>query len=297
MKAVKLQTTTLSGTDGPHLLILGGVHGDEFESMAAIRRLRDRVDPDALQGRLTLIPVVNEAAYRRGQRTSEDGLDLARTCPGNPTGSITERIACAVSQKIEEANYLIDLHSGGIAMHCYPLAGYMLHPDTAVLEAQRRMARVFNLPIVWGTSSHLDGRTLSVARDARIPAIYTEWMGGGQCDPQGVTRYMEGCLNVMAELGMIDRPRPVSRIEYFVEDAREHSGHLQLNYPAPFSGFFEPAVRLKDRVKPGDLLGVVTDPLGDRREEVRSVQSGIVLCLRVYNRILEGESAAAVLEG
>ena len=36
----------------------------------------------ALRGRLTLIPLVNEAAYQLGRRTAEDGLDLARTCPG-----------------------------------------------------------------------------------------------------------------------------------------------------------------------------------------------------------------------
>jgi predicted deacylase len=294
---IQLQSITIEGQkDGPNLLILGGIHGDEFESMWAIRRLKSALVPEALRGSVTLVPVVNEGAFMRGERTAEDELDLARTCPGRADGSITERVAHAVSALIREADYLIDLHSGGLIMQFYPTAGYTLHPDKHVLDVQRRMARAFNMPIIWGTTSRLDGRTLSVARDARIPAIYAEWMGGGACDPAGVEGYFEGCMNVIGELDMIERIQPVSRTEHVVEDDRDNAGVIQVNYPAPFSGYFEPNVKLMDPVKPGDLIGVVTDRLGDRREEIRSVQEGLVLCLRVYNRVLEEESLGAVLE-
>lgn len=294
---INLQQEVIEGEhQGPNLLVLGGVHGDEFESMAAIRRLLDHLDPADLRGRLTAIPVVNEAAYWRGRRCAGDGRDLARTCPGRAEGSITERAAHAVSREIRNADYLVDLHSGGIAMEFYPTAGYMLHPDKAVLEVQRRMARALNLPIVWGTSAGLDGRSLSVARDAGVPAIYAEWMGGGTCDPRGVEAYFEGCLNLMAELNMIDRTPPPSRIEYVVEDGRDNSGHIQLNYPAPCAGFFEPRLKLMERVQPGDVIGTVVDHLGRRREEVRSTQAGLILCLRVFNRVHQGDSLAAVLE-
>ena len=294
---IQLQSITIEGQkNGPNLLILGGIHGDEFESMWAIRRLKSALLPEALRGSVTLVPVVNEGAFWRGERTAEDELDLARTCPGRADGSITERVAHAVSALIREADYLIDLHSGGLIMQFYPTAGYTLHPDKDVLDVQRRMARAFNMPIIWGTTSRLDGRTLSVARDARIPAIYAEWMGGGTCDPAGVEGYFEGCMNVMGELDMIERTQPASRTEHVVEDDRDNAGVIQANYSAPFAGFFEPNIKLMDPVKPGDLIGVVTDHLGERREEIRSVQEGLVLCLRVYNRVYAGESLGAVLE-
>jgi hypothetical protein len=40
---------------------------------------------------------LNEPAFRLGQRTAEDGLDLARTCPGKPDvlGQRVETIAAA----------------------------------------------------------------------------------------------------------------------------------------------------------------------------------------------------------
>lgn len=279
---VPMQRKVIAGdVSGPHLLILGGVHGDEFESMSAIRRLMKRFEPADLRGRVTFIPVVNEPAYWRGQRAAADGLDLARTCPGRPDGSITERIADAVSAEIRAADFLVDLHSGGVVMRFLPTVGYTLHPDPRILDTQRRMATAFDLPIVWGTTSQLDGRTLSVARNAGIPAIYAEWMGGGECDPAGVEAYVEGCLGAMGELDMIDRELPPSRIEHVVEDDRDEAGHIQVNYPAPFDGFFESQVELEQPVRPGDTIGVVTDHLGDREEAVVSVQTGVVLCLRL----------------
>ncbi|MCA9124365.1 MAG: succinylglutamate desuccinylase/aspartoacylase family protein [Planctomycetaceae bacterium] len=286
----------LGKSDGPHLLITGGVHGDEFEPMVAIRRLARLVDPSQLRGRLTLIPVANEAAFLRGTRTAEDLLDLARTCPGRPDGSITERTAHALSQIIQTSDYFIDLHTGGTIMSVLPLTGYKLVPDEGILEMQRRMAHAFNLPLVWGTDYRLEGRTLSVARDAGIPAIYAEYLGSGLCDPVGVESYVDGCLNVMAELGMIDRERPASRVERAIDDFRESAGHMQIRNPAPMTGFFEPSVRLGGEVEAGNPLGTVTDILGDNIVEVASRESGTVIVLRTFSRVHAGDTLAVILE-
>src|SRR5688572_5861528 len=141
----------IGNSPGPHLLITGGVHGDEFEPMAAIRQLMAEIRSAELRGRVTLVPVVSEPAFALGQRTAEDGLDLARTCPGRADGSVTERIAFALSELIRTADYYIDLHTGGTRLHVLPLVGYMLHPDEKVLSIQRRTARALGLSVIWGT--------------------------------------------------------------------------------------------------------------------------------------------------
>lgn len=286
----------IGATDGPHLLITGGVHGDEFEPMAAIRRLMREVDPAQLRGRLTLVPVVNEAAFLRGTRTAEDERDLARTCPGRPDGSVTEQTAHAISQLIRAADYFIDLHTGGTTMSVLPLTGYKLVPDEAVRETQRRMAHAFNLPLVWGTDYRLEGRTLSVARDAGVPAIYAEYLGRGLCDLAGIDAYVEGCLNVMAELDMLDRERPESRVERTVDDFRESAGHMQIRNPSPITGFFEPSVQLGGNVKVGEPLGTVTDILGDNVIPALSQESGMVIVLRTFVRVHAGDTLAVILE-
>lgn len=282
---------------GPTLLITGGVHGDEFEPMAAVRRLINEVVPRDLHGRLWLVPVVNEPAFRHGQRAGEDGLDLARTCPGRADGSITEQIAFALSQLIRGADLYIDLHTGGTRLTVLPLSGYMLHPNTDVLARQRRMARAFGLPIVWGTDPRLEGRSLSVARDANVPAIYAEYSGGGRFDTAGVEAYVRGCLDVLAEFAMLPRRTlSINDPPLVVEDDRPGSGYMQVNHPAPCAGFFEPAVELGARVCEGDALGRVVDPLGRQIETIRARYSGLVIVLHTFPRVEKGTGVAVVLQ-
>ncbi len=295
---MNLATWQLGGSrDGPHVLITGGVHGDEFEPMAALRLLADDLGRRTLRGRVTLIPVVNEPAFRLGDRSGPDGLDLARTFPGRPDGSVTEQVAHALACLIRTVDIYVDLHTGGVRLRVYPLTGYMIHPDPLVLDRQRRLARVFGLPVAWGTDPGLEGRSLSVARDANVPAIYAEFLGGGGCDPRGVAAYVRGCLNILADLGVIDDdvvPPPAAPLE--VEDVRAGSGHMQVQHPAPRDGFFDPAVTLGQRVRIGETLGTVCDALGRDVVPILAERAGVVLVIRTFPRASAGEGVAVVLE-
>jgi len=292
-----IATKVITGEkEGPHLLISGGVHGDEYESMAAIRGLLEIIRPELLSGKITLAPVLNEPAFENYRRAAPDGLDLARVFTGNPAGSITERVAHAATQLIESAEYYIDLHTGGLAMKILPMSGYVLHPDPEILDIQRRMARAFNLPVIWGTNAELDGRSLSVARDAKIPAIYGEWGGGGGCNPAGVEDYVNGCLNVIGDLGMLERNPPESRVVHVVEDNRPNAGYMQINYNAKSSGYFEPAITLGDGIRSGDLIGTIVSPGGDVTESMHSTQTGILLTLRALPRVDKGDCLAVIIE-
>jgi predicted deacylase len=278
------------------LLITGGVHGDEFEGPFAIRKLAEHEALAGLSGRLTLAPIVNEAAFALGRRVAEDGLDLARVCPGCVDGSVTERAAHALAELIRAADFYIDLHTGGAALSVWPMTGYMLHPSRKVLDQQRAMARAFNLPVIWGTDPRLEGRSLSVARDAAVPAIYAEYEGGGRFNPRGAQAYVEGCLNVMGLLGMIERPAATLGVQHAVEDPRPGAGHMQRCYPAPTDGLFEPFVELGQPVMAGQPLGAITDFQGVQLHTVVSDQTGRVLVLRTWPLIKPGDSLAVILE-
>ncbi len=158
------------------------------------------------------------------------------------------------------------------------------------------MAHAFNLPLVWGTDYRLEGRTLSVARDAGVPAIYAEYLGSGLCDAAGVRAYVDGCLNVMAELEMLDRKQPESRVERTVDDFRESAGHMQIRNPAPITGFFAPSVQLGDTISVGESLGTVTDLLGDNVVMTPSQEAGTVIVLRTFSRVHAGDTLAVILE-
>lgn len=281
---------------GPHLLISAGVHGDEYEPIATIHQLIELVPSQLVRGSVTLIPVVNSGAFWRGDRVAEDGLDLARVCPGDPEGSVTLQAARELSELIREADFYIDLHTGGTALMVAPMSGYPLHPDSDILDKQRQMARVFNLPIIWGTDYRLKGRSMSIACEAAVPAIYCEYEGGARCNPQGVEDYVDGCLNVMGWLELIERQQPECRVAHVVEDPRENSGHMQICNPAPAAGLFLPAVRLGDTIDVGTVLGKVTDLSGQKQETVLSEQAGIVLVLRTRPNVEQGDTLAVIME-
>jgi predicted deacylase len=282
--------------DGPHLLIVAGVHGDEWEPMVAVRSIMDGIRPEDLSGRLTLIPIVNEPAYRRGQRAGDDGLDLARTCPGRSDGSETERIAFELCELMRGADYLIDLHTGGVQLRLWPLVGYMLHPDARVLDQQRRMAHAFNLPFVWGTDPSLNGRTLSAARDLGIPAIYAEYLGSAPFCDAAVAAYIQGCRNVMTALGMLPGTLPASEVRFVCEDPSPGSGYLQVCHPAPSAGLFRPLVELGSRVEVGEPIGSFIADGNESQVTIHADRSGRIISLRGIARVQAGDGLAVVVD-
>jgi len=304
---MELQSVLIAGNHpGSRLLITGGVHGDEFEPLIAARELIRFLKSHevSLIGEVLIVPVVNEGAFENRSRTATDDKDLARTCPGKDDGTETDQVAAALTRLIQRADYFIDLHTGGTAMTVFPLAGYMLHPNSQVHHQSREMAEAFGLPVVWGTTSELEGRSLSIARDAEVPAIYTEFLGGGLCSRQGVQACIQGCLNVMRTLGMwqpdFQIPQPVppqeNEIKLIVEDKRPDSGHMQLCHPSPQSGFFASSVELGQFVEAGDPIGTVSDVLGTKVLPVTASQTGLVLVLRTFCRVEKEEALAVILE-
>ena len=287
-------TSCDSGAAGPRLVITAGVHGDEFESIECVHQLLDWVPENLRSGTVVLAPVINEDAFLLGQRTGGDGLDLARTCPGNPAGSLTEQIAHELTELICSADYYIDMHTGGTRFAVYPLAGYPLNPNEQALAASRSMAQAFNLPFVWGTDWRLKGRSMSIACENNIPAIYTEYLGSAQCSPDGVTAYVDGCKNVMGMLGMIEHQQPESRVEFTIEDAAEGSGHMQICNPAPLDGVLSPCFQLGDQVSTGDVLGRVRSMDGSEVVEIIAQQTGRIIVMQTFPMVRQGDATFVI---
>jgi predicted deacylase len=293
---MELRSKTIVGrADGPHLLVVGGVHGDEWEPMAAARKLLRVIDPTQLRGRVTVCPCVNEAALARGTRTADDLLDLARICPGKEDGGISEQTAAAFAKLIRGADALIDMHTAGTVFNLVRLAGYGINPDPKINETQRKLAHAFNFPLVWGTDGRFVGTSLSVARAAGIPSIYIENGGGGMCDPERVNENVAGCLNALRTLGMLPGDVTPSETKYFVEDDRNDSGRLQNKCTAPSAGYFQPMVALWDVVEQGQPVGRIEDPLGEDPVEINAYTSGIVMLLRTFPSVKVGDPLIVIL--
>ena len=79
---------TVHGPGDPELAVVGGVHGDEPSGVRAIERLRAA---DLSLERGVKLVVANPSAVAAGERYLE--TDLNRSFPGDPDGSLEERLA------------------------------------------------------------------------------------------------------------------------------------------------------------------------------------------------------------
>ena len=109
---------------GPTVLLSGANHGDEYEGPIVITELIRELDPGEIQGRLILMPAINAPAVIAGRRTSpDDGLNLNRSFPGDPHGSMTQQIAAFMADEIyPRGDAFLDLHSGGSSLDLLPSA-------------------------------------------------------------------------------------------------------------------------------------------------------------------------------
>src|SRR2546423_4098181 len=110
--------TIINGRGGANrngVICFGGTHGNEYEGQIAVKRLCADLDPDAMSGRVILMPQLSESACVANTRISPlDGVNMNRAFPGRANGTISSRIAHFVKTRIFPlARVVIDIHSGG----------------------------------------------------------------------------------------------------------------------------------------------------------------------------------------
>lgn len=103
--------------EGPHLLLLGGIHGDEKCGSVALSRLIYELEAEILQikkGILTILPICNPTAYAKNARYIEKNLNrIIGTIDDIEADGLCdeEYHAYDVQDAILEADLVLDLHS------------------------------------------------------------------------------------------------------------------------------------------------------------------------------------------
>jgi predicted deacylase len=260
--------------DGPHVALIGGIHGCEYSSIAAVTRFMTELDTEELAGSITAVPVVSMQSFERRSAfvVPEDGKNLNRSFPGTHGGTYTDALARGIfDELIAPADVLLDLHGGDLVEALEPFAIYDASP---VEERARELAVAFGLPYVVREepTSGLGGMTCSAAAAAGIPAVIAEAGGFGQLDEGAVTMLVDGVRNALRSLEMLPGPvRPPG------PDMRLVGAFDWLR--CSDAGWWEAAVPAGAEVGAGDLLGRVKNLWGDVLEEIHAPREGVVLFL------------------
>jgi len=240
---------------GPRLTVLAGVHGCEYAGMAAVRRWTAALAQRDLHGTVVAVPVLNLPAFRA--RTPfvvpDDGKNLNRCFPGDPAGTLADRLAHAVfTQLIEDSDAVVDVHAGDLVEALEPFALYDAGPAE---DRARSLAAAYGVGYLIrqepGPGRAVGGTTSAAAAELGIPAITAEAGGCGLVEEAAVATHVRGLDGVLAELGMGGAAA-----------SRPAGGPVQLGrflwLRCTGAGWWEPTVRVGEQVAQGQLLGTVS---------------------------------------
>jgi predicted deacylase len=244
--------------DGPTLTVIAGVHGCEYASMDGVRRWLRAAEARPLRGRVRAVPVLNVTAFaaRTPFVVPEDGKNLNRAFPGDPGGTLAERLAYdAFTQLITGSDAYVDAHCGDLVEALEPFA---LYDEGPAEDQARQLATAYGLPYVirqaTGTGPGISGMSSAAAAAAGIPAITAEAGGCGLVEEHAVAAHVAGLNGVLAALGMTEEPAGEPRT------ATAEPAYLgRFIWPrCQRAGWWAPAARAGDTVTQGQVLGTVT---------------------------------------
>tara|TARA_B100001996_G_scaffold162852_1_gene124203 strand:- start:2366 stop:3442 length:1077 start_codon:yes stop_codon:yes gene_type:complete len=278
---------------GPVLALTAGVHGDELNGVSVVHHLihgddhisgtdDDRISRTDLAGTLICVPVVNIEGMLLEQREAPDNRDINRLFPGRKDGNQSQRIAHTLFENVvKRADYLIDLHS---APHS--------RTNLPHVRANFDLSECMELGKSFGTQIilHSAGPNGSLRREAAkigTPTILLEAGTAHRFEIEAVHSGIEGVLNVMGHLGMIERKLRLPAIRLLVKRskwARAEAG-----------GLLHTLVKPGEHVKSGQKIALVTDPLGEETNSIESPRTGVIIGLAINPLVRAGDPIANIV--
>lgn len=285
--------TVIRNGDGPTALFMAGNHGDEYEGQIGICKLIRTLQPEAIKGRVILLPAINLPAALAGTRVSPiDAVNLNRAFPGEPAGTATRQIAYyADSELFPISDIVVDLHSGGSSLDYMPFASIHESPDAEVNRRGKDALMAFGAPLslIWQTTPDYSYASHACMRHG-MPYIGGEYGGCGRVSRQGVGIVERGLARLLVHMGITapdtaPAPEPIRLVEFPGRDFFVY---------APEGGLFEPATDLGDVVRAGDVCGHVhfVDDPGRTPVACHFKADGFVVCKRHFGRVERGDCVA-----
>jgi predicted deacylase len=296
--ATRIPITIVRGAQpGPTLALIAGTHGSEVAPIVALQRVRGTLDPTALRGTVLIVHVANMPSFlgRTIYYSPVDGKNLNRVYPGRSDGTVSERIAFAITRDIiERADYLVDIHSGDGNESLRPYTYWSpLGLDARADSIAREMA------LAWGSDHIVIDTVRPRDRQASVytqntahirgkPALTTEAGSLGLASEDMVQRNVDGVFRMLRYLRMLPGDVELVRQPLFFERTEV--------LRSPGTGVWHPKVERGQSVQKGALIGVLTDFFGVTQAEIRAPFGGIVLYVVGTPAMSQGEPMGMVGE-
>lgn len=278
--------------DGPEVVVVAGLHGDEVAgtyAAALLCRHLATLAPRAIRGFVRVVPVVNVDGFDVGARAwPADQLDLNRTFPGWAAGDTVQRMTARLFEAVRSATYGIDLHGSN--------AIFEEEPHVRLTEPgpdQLRKAAAFGLPFVFTTAASpvmkatlvFNWQVWNVTSFTLLGGLARNLGLGAAADKlyRALYRFLVGVGVVDDVLPPVDPPR-----------VYPHTHQAVVLNGRP--GLLVPKVALASRCARGDVLAeVLSVTTGAVEEAIVAPFDGLVAGLRRYPVLASREMVARIL--
>lgn len=263
--------------DGPVLLLIAGIHGDETNGVAIVREIINAGFHKPTCGTIITIPVFNVFGFLNQSRELPDGKDLNRVFPGSEEGSLASQFAFHFRTRIAPlVDVGIDFHTGSADRDNIT----QVRCDFGI-EGMNELAMAFGAPFV----IHSRGIPKSI-REAmtRMGKKMLLFEGGKtkSLDAEVISHGIRGAVNVMRYLGMQNGEPEIPNPSVVIRKTKWMR--------SPSSGLFFPENVNGTMVNRKALLGTIKDPYGDYEKKVLAPAAGHIICSNTAAIVNRGDA-------
>ena len=283
-----IPVTIINGVNkGKTIVVSAGVHSGEYPGVAACSILSKQIDPLKVNGRIIILHCINTQGFfaKHERFVPEDGGNMNGVFPGDREGTISKKIAAFLEDNImNEADFILDLHSGGGEESLLPCLFFPVEASEEVKKASLEVAKAT-------TINHLIASTAkngfySYATTKGIPAILLERGNLNKCEREDYEAYVEDIYLILDYFKVMDKKDKKPLGVKFIWRKTDYMTCEQ-------TGLWYSDVEAGMILKKGDLIGYVKDFFGNVLGEYRAVDDCRVMYNHVGLMIKEGGAIGA----
>lgn len=286
----KLPVTVINGSkEGKSVLVTSAIHGCEYPSIEAVFRLAETLDPQEVAGQLVIINPVNVDGFleRKPYLVPQDGKNLNRLFPGNPEGTLGDKIAYVLTEEFQKrVDFHIDTHGGDIPEKQLAYVYYPGVSDDAEALRISEEATDYVLHADFMIKSRAKNHAYNYATICGVPSLELELGDCTTWSEEEVALYLENIMNVLRYLQVL----PGAAVKRMVSIKRITKGEY---LDADVSGRWYACVTREDKVHEGQKLGEIRDLFGNVLHEYYAKFDGVVLMVVATLAIKKGDPIIA----
>ena len=263
---------------GPTILLQGGLHGDEVNSVELIRRMLIDKSYKIYKGCVIVVPLLNVFGFLNFSRDMH-GKDVNRSFPGSKKGSLASRMAYYLMKElVKNVDFGIDYHTGGEQRNNFPQLRYTPQDTKA-----KKLADIFNAPFMFG--SKLIAKSFrNECFKHNIPILVFEGGESLRLDTLAIEKGINGTLNILRYFEMISENVAIPKMEKSIELIQRRWVRAKI------AGLFSTAVNNGEAVKKRQVLGYIMDTYGETNFKVKAPYDGYIIAINNFPVINMGDA-------